>query len=396
MADGIERFLPNDEYLAATGAASPSAGNPFATIADVGGNNLANLDQVLAAPRTVTLTEINTLLFSGGTTTIRGAGTTTAYSLKVEDFNGIETFGVRDDGRVSARRGYSINNTLFAHTTIDGDQGATLGRNTFVGFNTPSGLTGVGQNNSGFGWNSLGSLTTGPRNAAFGVSSGALITTGPNNAFFGYSAASLLAGNQEHNAIFGYNGLPSATAAQYCTTAGAGAGKNVTTGTGLTLLGADTGAEVAGSYSSAVAVGRDATITANAQFVLGADGAGIIDSLYLGMGVHQDSLPGNGITMQPTSIKAGNTDVSSANYLFKIAGSQSTGNQPAGNIVLQTAAAGVAGSAQNPLVDRLVVRSDGDTEFVGIGFGFILTSPNGSRYKYTADNTGALVFTGPL
>lgn len=37
MSDGIHRFLPNDEYQAAVSANAPSAGNTYATMADLGG-----------------------------------------------------------------------------------------------------------------------------------------------------------------------------------------------------------------------------------------------------------------------------------------------------------------------------------------------------------------------
>ena len=43
MSDGIHRFLPNDEYQAAVNANSPSAGNAYATLADLGGPAAATL-----------------------------------------------------------------------------------------------------------------------------------------------------------------------------------------------------------------------------------------------------------------------------------------------------------------------------------------------------------------
>ncbi len=58
----LKRNLPNSEYLAATNAASPSAGNPFATIADVSGSVSFNVD-LDSAEGTVTR------VFAGGRTT---------------------------------------------------------------------------------------------------------------------------------------------------------------------------------------------------------------------------------------------------------------------------------------------------------------------------------------
>ena len=52
---GILRFLPNNEYLAATNANAPTAINPFATIADLAViNNLYTADGVLTSNRTIT------------------------------------------------------------------------------------------------------------------------------------------------------------------------------------------------------------------------------------------------------------------------------------------------------------------------------------------------------
>lgn len=51
------RFLPNDEYQAAIGANAPSAVNPFATIADIGGS--ASLSAVLAVGNTTGANDIS-------------------------------------------------------------------------------------------------------------------------------------------------------------------------------------------------------------------------------------------------------------------------------------------------------------------------------------------------
>jgi hypothetical protein len=75
---GVERYLPNNEYLAAVNANAPTAGNPFATIADLAGigNNWANSNLVLSGNRvhdfdSNTLTENNVAEYD---TNVQGPG----------------------------------------------------------------------------------------------------------------------------------------------------------------------------------------------------------------------------------------------------------------------------------------------------------------------------------
>lgn len=60
----IKRDLPNDEYNAAINANSPSAANPFATIADAG-SNIYTSDGTIAVNRLVQIQ--NGLIWSGST-----------------------------------------------------------------------------------------------------------------------------------------------------------------------------------------------------------------------------------------------------------------------------------------------------------------------------------------
>ena len=62
----IKRNLPDDEYQAALAANSPTAANPFATIADTGGgggNTIYTADDTVLTNRTATVTD--TLTWSG-------------------------------------------------------------------------------------------------------------------------------------------------------------------------------------------------------------------------------------------------------------------------------------------------------------------------------------------
>ena len=69
----IKRNLPDDEYQAALAANSPTAANPFATIADTGGgggNTIYTADDTVLTNRTATVTD--TLTWSGGRTVRNG------------------------------------------------------------------------------------------------------------------------------------------------------------------------------------------------------------------------------------------------------------------------------------------------------------------------------------
>ena len=70
----ITRFLPDNEYKAAIGAASATATNVFATIADLAtlGNGIYTGSGSLSAPTTVTMTPVNNLTFVGGNLKIKG------------------------------------------------------------------------------------------------------------------------------------------------------------------------------------------------------------------------------------------------------------------------------------------------------------------------------------
>lgn len=353
-------------------------------------DTLGGSNQTLTGPRVVTLTAINTLLFSEGTVTHRGAGTTTAYTYKAEDFNGVETFGIRDDGRVSSRNGYWTNDMLFVHATFEGDGGSATGRNTLIGESSPIGLTGVGKNVTTLGYRAGINLTTGADDVIIGANAGAAMNLGGRSVVIGSGAAQLItgtSGQQIHNAVLGYDTLHSAIVASYCTVLGSEAGKNIVDGRGLVCLGAGSGVEIAGTYTEAIAIGRNATITANDQCVF--EG---VTEFYFGRGVHKDSLA-TGVFLKATSIKAGNTDVSAASFDTHYDAAAGTGDGDGANHIFRTAPAGAAGSDQNAQVERVIMHSEGDFEIVGIGLGLILTSANGNRHKYTAADSGALIHT---
>ncbi|NCQ19605.1 MAG: hypothetical protein GW805_14925, partial [Ignavibacteria bacterium] len=117
----------------------------------------------------------------------------------------------------------------------------TDGFNTFIGISagnfTMSGTGQQGSYNSGFGTQSLISLTTGNRNQAFGPQTLVSNTTGFHNSAFGTQALySNVIGSR--NSAFGEGTLIGSTGNSN-SAFGSGAGNNVSTGSNLTLLGYD-------------------------------------------------------------------------------------------------------------------------------------------------------------
>jgi hypothetical protein len=117
----------------------------------------------------------------------------------------------------------------------------TDGFNTFIGTSagnfTMSGTNQQGSYNSGFGTQSLISLTTGNRNQAFGPQTLVSNTTGFHNSAFGTQALySNVIGSR--NSAFGEGTLIGSTGNSN-SAFGSGAGNNVSSGSNLTLLGYD-------------------------------------------------------------------------------------------------------------------------------------------------------------
>lgn len=101
-----------------------------------------------------------------------------------------------------------------------------------------------------------------------------------------------------------------------------------------------------------IALGKQATTTANNQFVVGSVNTPVND-VYIGEGV-------TSATPQALSLNAtGGSGTDIASGAFQIAGGRSTGNATAGILELQTGTPGVSGTAAQTLATRLTI-SDTD------------------------------------
>lgn len=128
------------------------------------------------------------------------------------------------------------------------------------------------------------------------------------------------------------------------------------TGTGTNVIGLN--AE-GGSYTHSHAHGRNATVTANNQWVTGSVGYEVTQA-YWGGGV--TSTTPVDFTMNATG--ASGTDVAAAN--FTIAGGRGTGSGAGGHLIFQTAAAGGSGSSLNSLSTILELTDDAAIGFYGV------------------------------
>jgi len=182
-------------------------------------------------------------------------------------------------------------------------------------FGTSSGLSNTtGDNNSFFGnlsgyFNTTGALntfvgassgynnTTASENTFVGVSSGLNNTTGASNVFIGRSAGRYNT-TGTGNTSSGYQAGENTTTGSNNIFLGNNSGLANTTGTENTYLGAN--ANGTASLNESVAIGYNATVTANNCLVLGGTGA---DAVQVGIGVTAPSatLEVNGYTILGTS-----------------------------------------------------------------------------------------------
>lgn len=146
------------------------------------------------------------------TITATGTGNTT-YGLRIYNSTPTERFSVRDDGYFYGGVNSSI--TFGAGRLFDN----TVPANTFFGTAASAvAPTGAGEN-SGFGSQALGLLTTGIRNAAFGTNALRVNTTADRNSAFG--AYTLYDNTGEANSAFGFGALFSNTVGTQNTSVGA-------------------------------------------------------------------------------------------------------------------------------------------------------------------------------
>ena len=132
-----------------------------------------------------------------------------------------------------------------------------------------------------------------------------------------------------------------------------GYGSQSTGGGGLAFGG---NANANAATTIGIAFGRNATLTANAQMVVGANNLGITDC-YFGSGV-TDPAPAS-TTINATG--GSGTDIAGAS--ITIAGGKPTGAGAGGDIIFKTAQAGTTGTTLRSLTERLRIASTGPATF---------------------------------
>jgi hypothetical protein len=210
----------------------------------------------------------NLKLQNGGTFTDAG------YRLDVvgadSRFNGI---------RAGLGAGQVANNTVFGNDALSSNvSGSGI---VAVGYQALKSCT--GSNNTAVGTQAGTVVSSGTENTLLGAGSGGSITTGSNNTAIGRSA--LLLNTASNNTALGFQSAAANTSGTGITAIGhqslkASTGANNTavgyqsllthtTGTNNTALGHLT---VSGNFSGCLILGKDATATANNQFVVGSTG----------------------------------------------------------------------------------------------------------------------------
>jgi len=375
----ITRFLPKDQYDAALAANVPSSLNPFATIADLSsaipnwadvltaGSSSSGNNPILTSGDFFQIGSVvgNVLRYNSGI--VLQAGATNETMLLQSD--GVMTLtaggvGVNVTSPLLAEQGYYLGVNLFIHATLDGDRDDIASRNTFVGIGPTGCITGGsgdGTENTTLGFNAGINLTQGQKNTFLGALSGDGITTTDRNTAIGAFAFGASSNTASSVVSVGYSSFPSLTSGIEHISMGAQSGLNITGGNGLVLLGACTGATVSGVYSHSAAIGRNARITANNQFVSGSStNSALFREYYFGRGVESVSLDGSGVTFQLTSIPDGNTDISAAGYDMIYRPAAGTGTGLGSDHVFEVSPATTSGSTQNPFVEAMRITQAGD------------------------------------
>lgn len=276
MLTDIKQLLPTSIYQGLTAANTPSAGNPFATIADLSaGPTIYTGDGSLTGTRTVSLAGFN-LYFDGigdvgigtvlPTAKLHVKGSTsdvTAYGLKVENSTGVFSLQVRNDGSVyNLGVGSIATNTAFGLTALGSN--TTGFQNTAFGYQALI-VNNIGAGNSAFGHLALAATTTGIVNSAFGDGALRANIGGTYNVAMGYVALNTNSAGDRNTSI-GTQSMQVATSGSDNTAVGANASAGLLTGSFNTAVGS--GAGGIGAAGAGVFIGYQAGLYETASNAL--------------------------------------------------------------------------------------------------------------------------------
>lgn len=230
---------------------------------------------------------------------------------------------------------------------LDVPTGYSLGGNIFARMSTANGSCTVGYSQpSPY---SLSGMTL------FGTQAGRLVSAGNNDAFG--DRALFTCGAGISNAAFGKTSLYQVTGS-YNSGFGYEAGFDITSASYTTCIGSRAWG---GNFSSSIALGYYAKITANNQCIIGSDDTnGSVTDFYFGQGAAKASPAG--FTLHATS--GSGTNNASGNMSFS---TRATGNAASGYFAWLTGTAGASGTTLQTAAERFRVS----TSAVKISTGFI-------------------------
>jgi hypothetical protein len=205
--------------------------------------------------------------------TVQGTGVTTSSRMfQAQDSSSLLYFYIDDGGTVSSTLGYWIGPNLSLKNNGDATNiyvGAAAGGNNL----TNAKLVAVGRDAF---VNTVGAIY----GVAIGFQAGEGVIDAPYLVAVGALAMQSLNAGPGQNVAVGYAAMNNATSSTGVVVVGFGAGDTISTGSRLTILGAN--ADVSGgAFHDSIALGQGAIVTASNQLMIGSTGS-VISEAYIG------------------------------------------------------------------------------------------------------------------
>lgn len=292
-----------------------------------------------ASKNLISLANGTGVLTNNGTGTLSWAAASSGITIGTTTITSGTANRVLYQSSVGATVTQTANFTMDAVATgyLDVPTGYSLGGNIFARMSTANGSCTVGSSQpSPY---SLAGMTL------FGVSAGRLVSAGSNDAFG--DRALFTCGAGVSNAAFGKQSLYQATGS-YNTGFGYESGYDITSASYTTCIGSRAWG---GNFSSSIALGYYAKITANNQCIIGSDDTnGSVTDVWFGQGALKASPAG--VTLHSTN----GTGTNNAGAPMTIITGLATGTGASGRWSLKTGAKGSSGTTTQTAGDRIVVE----------------------------------------
>ena len=353
-------------------------------------NTLAPRQQINSSPYAIKSLDSDNALSLGGVAANQYLTTTSGNANYIQNSSSQQTANFNINGYANANifdaaLQYSLNGNRVLSATNNGGFGSLFAgvgtgigglSNAFFGFQV--GQTNTGNANSFFGFQSGKVNTDGGDNSFFGSNAGEKNTTGLQNSFFGRSAGiSNIGGN--FNSFFGRSAGLNSTGNSN-TFVGRNTGMSDISGSENTLLGAlaNVGAN---NLTNATAIGANTVVSQSNSLVLG-------NNANVGIGISAPVFKLQLIDSSNTGLRvqtntAGGTVASfGGNGAFQI----DAPGVPGGRFtVKENGNVGIGTNAPNTKL-----QVNGGSVYIANPNSLIITSPNGSCWFITVNNSGAL------